>query len=163
MKIYLLLTCILFLAIAHTCKEVGSSSLATLSACVISTPPPQLKWAINITLLEDYDWRGPEEIKYYYMKLNDQPIEETCYQGQTIKGKYSKGATLLVEQLCFDFKPAIQKGDKLYLMLFWDRSADRKQVVYFSFSANGQIEESGPVEGEELEKIERISKNLVTE
>lgn len=48
-------------------------------------------------------------------------------------------------------------------MFFWDRPADRKQVIYFSFSANGQIEESGPVEGEELEKFERISKNLVTE
>ena len=71
MKIYLLLASILFLTSAHTCKQVGSSSLATLSACVISTPPPQFKWSINITLLEDYDWRGPEEIKYYYMKLND--------------------------------------------------------------------------------------------
>ncbi len=73
------------------------------------------------------------------MKLNDEPIDQTCYQGQTIKGRYSKGTTLLVEQLCFDFKPSITKGDKLYVMIFWDKAATQKLVVYLSFSANGSI------------------------
>jgi hypothetical protein len=164
MKIYLLLACVLLAANSHNCQQVGQSSLANLTACAVSSPPPQLKWTINITLLQDYDWRGAEEVRYYYMNMKDEIIQETCYQGQTIKGKYSKGSSLLVEQLCFDFKPSISKGDKLYLMIFWDKSATQKQVIYLSFTANGDIEESGAVAGEELVRLEeKIRKNLVSE
>jgi len=46
---------------------------------------------------------------------------------------------LLVEQLCFDFKPSISKGDKLYVMIFWDKAATEILVIYLSFSANGSI------------------------
>ena len=137
MKIYLLLASILILTTAHYCSQIGESSLAKLTTCAVTTPAPQLKWTMNITLLEDYEWRGADEVKYFYLTMADEPIYETCYQGQTIKGKYAKGTSLLVEQLCFDFKPAISKGDKLYVMIFWDKSASQKQVIYLSFTANG--------------------------
>ena len=58
-----------------------------------------------------------------------------------------------MEQLCFDFKPAISKGDKLYVMVFWDKAASQKQVIYLSFTANGEIEHIGPVVGEENERV----------
>lgn len=147
MKIYLLLACILFLGSAHFCSQVGESSLAKFGTCVITTPPPDLRWSLNITLLADYDWRGADEVKYFYMTMNDELIDETCYQGQTIKGKYAKGTSLLVEQYCYKFKPAISKGDKLYIMIFWDKAATQKQIIYMSFTANGEIGETGPVVG----------------
>ena len=163
MRIYLLLACIIAIAHTHYCSQLGDSSLAKLSSCVVTTPAPQLKWSMNITLLEDYDWRGAEEVRYFYLTINDEPIFETCYQGQTIKGKYTKGTSLLVEQLCFDFKPAISKGDKLYLMLFWDRPASQKQIVHLSFTANGQMQPVA-LDKEEKKRVEAaISKHLVSE
>lgn len=102
-------------------------------------------------------------MRYFYLTINNEPIFETCYQGQTIKGKYTKGTSLLVEQLCFDFKPAISKGDKLYLMLFWDRPASQKQIIHLSFTANGQMQPA-PLDKEELKRVEAaISKHLVNE
>lgn len=69
-----------------------------------------------------------------------------------------------MEQLCFNFNPAISKGDKVYIMIFWDKDATQKQVIYLSFTTNGEIAESGPVVGEELAKIEKaVHKNLVSE
>ena len=102
-------------------------------------------------------------MKYFYLTASDEVIDETCYQGQTIKGQYAKGTSLLIEQLCFNFKPSISKGDKLYLMIFWDAGAS-KQIIYLTFSANGAIESSGVASEEEKDKINRfVEKNLVSE
>lgn len=74
MKNYIILVCLILTAFANNCQQVGSSSLAQLSACTVNTPPPQLKWTLNITLLQDYEWRGAEEVRYFYMNINDEPI-----------------------------------------------------------------------------------------
>jgi hypothetical protein len=77
-------------------------------------------------------------MKYFYLTANDEVIDETYYQGQTIKGQYVKGTSILIEQLCFNFKPFISKGDKLYRMVFWDAGSS-KQIIYLTYSANGSI------------------------
>lgn len=74
MKIYLLLASILILTTAHYCSQIGESSIAKLATCAVTTPAPQLKWTMNITLLEDYEWRGADEVKYFYLTMADEPI-----------------------------------------------------------------------------------------
>lgn len=139
MKIYLLILWVVLTATveAQKCQQLGSSSLAKLGACKVTAPAPRLQWSINVTLLQEYNWLGPDDIKYVYMTLDDQPITETCYQGQTIKGKYPKGTSLLVEHLCFGFTPALSKGSKLYLYLFSSQDSSASQVVYMTFTQTG--------------------------
>ena len=104
------------------------------------SPPPQLQWAINITLLQDYNWQGADDVQYVYMSLDDTPITETCYPGQTIKGKYLKGSTILIEHLCFNFSPQIKKGDKLYLLVFSSQDSGESQAIYMTFNGAGEWE-----------------------
>lgn len=139
MKIYLLILCIALATTVETqkCQQVGSSSIAKLGSCKVTAPAPRLQWSINVTLLQDYNWLGPDDIQYVYMTLDDHPITETCYQGQTIKGKYPKGTSLLVEHLCFGFSPALSKGSKLYLFLFGNQDSSASQVVYMTFTQAG--------------------------
>lgn len=144
---------------------MGSNNLATLSLCKVLSPPPQLQWSINVTLKEDYDWKGPDDVRYLYLTADDQPIDETCYQGQTIKGRYGKGTNIMVEQLCFNFKPAISRGDKLYLMLFWSQGAlSARQVVYLSLSPTGDIQ-AKTLDDNEKASFQHLvaTKNLITE
>ncbi len=140
MKIYLL-ALLLILAInsnAQKCQQIGSSPLAKLANCKINTPAPRLQWSINVTLLQEYNWQGPDDVKYAYYTIDDQPIDEQCYQGQNLKGKYPKGATILVEHLCFGFKPSIQKGAKLYLYLFSSQDSGSSQIIYMTFNGEGE-------------------------
>ena len=122
-QLALMFTVVVAVVSAHNCQAVGSSTLAEVSACQVLAPAPRLKWSLNITLKKDYNWRGPEESKYFYRANDDSELDETCYTGQTMKGSYKAGTTLQVEQLCFNFQPSMKTGDKLYLMLFWDRPA----------------------------------------
>jgi hypothetical protein len=138
MKLYLaVLAVLLALSTAHTCQGIGSSHIAKVDFCKVTAPAPQLKWTLNITLLQDYSWRGSDEVKYVYKTSGDKEIDETCYQGQTMKGDYKKGASLQVEQLCFGFKPELRKGDKLYVLIFWDRPSSEQLAIHFSFDAPG--------------------------
>jgi len=155
MSKYLLLTLVLLVTatLANNCQEVGSNSIASLSLCTITSPPPRLQWSINVTLKVDYDWKGSNDIKYIYLNKDDQPIDESCYQGQTIKGQYKKGTQLQIEHLCTKFNPAIGKGDKLYLMIFWSQdSLTAKQVIYLTLNAAGAVE-SKEVVGAEKSNI----------
>jgi hypothetical protein len=142
MKIYLLaLALILAVAVnAQQCQQVGGSSLGKVASCKIISPPPQLQWAINVTLQQDYNWLGADDVKYAYLTIDDQPISETCYPGQTIKGKYQKGSTILIEHLCFNFSPQVKKGDKLYLLIFSSQDSGDSQVIYLTFSGTGEWE-----------------------
>jgi hypothetical protein len=142
MKLYLLALVILLAATvgAQKCQQVGSSSLGKLATCKLMSPAPRLQWSINITLLQEYDWQAASDVQYAYMTLDDQPINETCYQGQTIKGKYPKGAILMVEHLCFGFKPSFPKGSKLYLLIFSSQESSASQVVYMTFNEMGEWE-----------------------
>ena len=139
MKIYLLAFVVLLATIAATqkCQQVGTSSLATLASCKVMSPAPRLQWGINVTLQTDYDWQAAADVQYAYMTLDDQPIQETCYQGQTQKGKYSKGNTIMIEHLCFGFNPDFSKGSKLYLLIFSSQESSASQVIYMTFNGAG--------------------------
>ena len=78
MNLYLLILTSLLLAHIHTaenCQQVGTSSLAQLSLCKVTNPPPQLEWTINIVLKQDYDWKAANDMKYTYLTLDDQIID----------------------------------------------------------------------------------------
>ena len=163
MKIYLL---ILSLALAcsfssNKCLEAGSSPIGKFSSCKFITGPPQLQWALNVTLTQDYNWQGADDVKYAYLTIDDQPISETCYPGQTIKGKYSKGTVLLVEHLCFNFSPFINKGDKVYLLVFSSQGGDGL-VVYITFDGAGWVSQE-PTEEDKAKARRYANKNLVVE
>lgn len=164
MRIYLLFVCALLASsvAAQNCQQVGGSSLASLALCKIISPPPRLQWAINITLLQDYNWLGADDVKYAYLTLDDQPITETCYPGQTIKGKYTKGTNILIEHLCFNFSPRVSKGDKLYLLIFASQDSGSSQVIYLTFNGEGQWEHQ-EVTQEDRVKAVKYAKNLISE
>jgi hypothetical protein len=165
MKLYLLilLTAAIFATNAHPCQQVGSSGLGKLTLCQVTSPPPQLKWSINVTLLRDYKWLGADDVTYTYLTPDDQPIDETCYQGQTITGQYAKGSSLLVEHLCFGFKPAFTPGSKLYLLIFSSQNSADSQIVYLTYSATGQWLAQPLTEQERKKAIAATRKNLVQE
>ena len=72
MKIYLLaLLCAVYLASAHPCQQIGSSDLGKLALCQVTSPPPQLRWSINVTLLQDYDWLAVDDVQYAYLTPED--------------------------------------------------------------------------------------------
>jgi hypothetical protein len=133
--IFLLLLVVVIKSVkVGSCEETISSDIAKLSFCNITNPPPQLKWSVNVTLLKDYDWKAGEDVKYLYLSSNDEiNIVDNCFTGQTISGKYKKGTVLLIEQVCFLFKPNLKSGDKLYLVLFWSQP-DSRQIIYLPFS-----------------------------
>lgn len=75
MKLYLLILFTLAIcASAHNCQQVGQSSLGKLTYCKVSSPAPQLQWAINVTLLEDYAWKAADDVQYVYLTADDEPI-----------------------------------------------------------------------------------------
>ena len=165
MKIYLLTLFLISLSVvsAQQCQQVGGSDLGTLASCKVISPPPQLQWSMNVTLLDEYNWQGLDDVKYAYLTIDDQPIDETCYPGQTIKGKYSKGTNILIEHLCFNFSPSINKGDKLYLLVFSSQDSGSSQVVYMTFNGAGEWEQQEATE-EHVEKAKKwANKNLVVE
>lgn len=165
MKIYLLTLLAVFALSIHAqkCQQLGSSSLAKLGSCRVTAPAPKLQWTINVTLLQDYNWLGPDDISYVYMTLDDHPISETCYQGQTIKGKYSKGASLMIEHLCFGFSPVLSRGSKLYLYLFSSQGSSGNQIVYMTFNDAGEWEVQEVTEEIKAKAAKYAKKNLVTE
>lgn len=120
MKLYLLIlfATLTLSVLAHNCQQIGQSSLGKLSYCKVSSPAPQLQWSINVTLLEDYDWKANDDVQYLYLTPDDEPITENCYQGTSMKNKYNKGSVILVEQLCFGFKPNFTRGSKVYIQVF---------------------------------------------
>ena len=136
MKIYLLLLALIALTCSNKCIEAGHSPIGKMSACKFISGPPQLQWTLNVTLSKDFDWQGADDVKYAYLTIDDKPIAETCYPGQTIKGKYSKGSTLLIEHLCFNFSPFLSKGDKVYVLVFSSQGGDGL-VVYMTFDGAG--------------------------
>ena len=162
MKIYLLtLTLLLAVASAEKCIEAGSSSIGKFNSCKFISGAPQLQWALNVTLTQDYNWQGADDVKYAYLTIDDQPISETCYPGQTIKGKYNKGSNIVVEHLCFNFSPFINKGDKLYILIFSSQGGDGL-VVYMTFDGFNW----SPQQASEEEKVKArryANKNLVVE
>ena len=156
MNKYLLLLALLYLASANKCIEAGSSSIGKLAGCKFLSTAPQLQWAANVTLTQDFNWQGADDIKFAYMTIDDKPIAENCYPGQTIKGKYPKGTTLVIEHLCFNFSPILSKGDKLYLLVFSSEGGDGL-VIYFTFDGVSWIpKEANP---EEKEKARLYAKN----
>ena len=164
LNLLLLLLCVtVSLVYAHPCQQVGSSNLAKLALCQITAPPPQMRWTINVTLLQDYDWKGADDVQYVYLTPEDTPIEENCYQGQTIKAKYPKGTTIIVEQLCFAFKPTFTIGSKLYLILFSSQSSSSSQVIYLTYSGTGQWETQPLTEQHREQALVLARKNLVQE
>ena len=79
-----------------------------------------------------------------------------------MKGKYSKGTNILVEQLCFNFNPMINKGDKLYLLVFSSQAGDGL-VVYMTFDGAGNWVAQKPTEAD-ISKAKRFAnKNLISE
>ena len=119
MKLYLLILFTLAIyASAHSCQQVGQSSLGKLTYCKVTTPAPQLQWSINVTLLEDYTWKGSDDVQYVYLTADDESITENCYQVTSMKNTYKKGSVLIVEQLCFGFKPIFTRGSKVYIQVF---------------------------------------------
>lgn len=164
MKIYLLLIGILLVSVGcQKCQQLGASSLGKLANCKVTSPAPRLQWSINVTLQQEYSWLGPEDVKYAYMTLNDEPITETCYQGQTIKAKYPKGTTLMVEHLCFNFSPALNKGSKLYLLLFSSQDSGSNQAIYLTFTEAGEWIQEEVTEDIRAKVVKYATKNLVVE
>ena len=74
MKIYLLLLALVLATSANKCVEAGHSSIGKLASCKFISGPPQLQWALNVTLTKDFDWQGADDIKYAYLTIDDQPI-----------------------------------------------------------------------------------------
>jgi hypothetical protein len=165
MKIYLLVlaAALACSTLGQNCMQVGGSDLGKLASCKLISPPPQLQWSINVTLQKDYNWLGPEDIKYAYLTIDDQPIDETCYPGQTIKGKYNKGTNLLIEHLCFNFRPQISKGDKLYLLIFSSQDSGSSQVIYLTFTGTGLWEQREPTEEDKANAIKHATKILLVQ
>jgi hypothetical protein len=131
--------------------------------CKFITPAPRLQWSINITLKQDYEWKAVDDIQYVYLTADDLPIDENCYQGQTIKGKYSKGTNLMIDHLCFGFKPAMTDGAKLYLLVFWNQGSTKsKMIIYVSLTSTGEIEKAEVVDNVKPEIIELARKNLIS-
>lgn len=164
MKIYLLILALFLVATsnAQKCQQVGDSALGKVASCKVVSPPPQLQWSINVTLQKEYNWLGADDVKYAYLTIDDKPITETCYPGQTIKGKYPKGTTILLEHLCFNFSPQVKKGDKLYLLIFSSQDSGDSQVIYLTFTGTGEWEEKEATQQDKLTAI-KYAKNLMIE
>jgi len=54
-----------------------------------------------------------------------------------MKGNYKKGTIITVEHRCFNFKPPIVNGDKLYFMIF--ATQYEMELIYLTFSEIGFV------------------------
>ena len=67
----------------------------------------------------------------------------------------------MIEHLCFNFSPFINKGDKLYLLVFSSQGGDGL-VVYMTFDGAGNWVVQEPT-SEDKEKARRYAnKNLLS-
>lgn len=74
MKIYLLALVLIFAVSCNKCFEAGHSSIGKFAGCKFISSAPQLQWSVNVTLSQDFNWQGADDIKYAYLTIDDHPI-----------------------------------------------------------------------------------------
>ena len=80
-----------------------------------------------------------------------------------MKGNYKKGNTILIEHLCFNFKPKMTKGSKAYILIFASQESDASQVVYLTFNGEGVWENQEVTESDRAKAMKYATKNLIVE